>query len=137
MLQEPVQPYRGLVYGMTARVYGTTDPRPVWKMMKDFGIATSRMKGYWLKDTPVATGRDDILATTYVKPGSALIVIGSWSAAEATIKLSMDLKAMGFTGPVRVHAPAVEGLQKAAEIDPAAVVIPAKQGLYLLVEPKK
>ena len=29
MLQDGGHPYRGLVYGMTARVYGTTDPRPV------------------------------------------------------------------------------------------------------------
>jgi hypothetical protein len=137
MLQDGGHPYRGLVYGMTSRVYGTTDPRPVWKMMNDFGIAASRMRGYWLKDAPVTTGRVDILATTYVRSGSALIAIGSWSATESTINLRMNLKAMGFTGAVRVRAPAVEGLQPAAEIDPSAVVIPAKQGLYLLVEARK
>jgi hypothetical protein len=136
MLQNGGHPYRGLVYGMTARVYGTTDPRPVWRMMNEFGIAASRMRGYWLTDTPVTTGRTDILATSYVKPGSTLIAIGSWSPKDETISLAMDLRALGFTGPVRVYAPAVEGLQAAAEIDPAAVVIPANQGLYLRVEPK-
>jgi hypothetical protein len=122
---------------MTARVYGTTDPRPVWAMMNDFGIAGSRMKGYWLANAPVTTGRDDILATTYVKPGAALIAIGSWSARDETIALAMNLPAMGFAGPVRVYAPAVPGLQPAAEVDPARVVIPAKQGLYLRVEGRK
>jgi hypothetical protein len=137
MLQDGGHPYRGLVYGMTARVYGTTDPRPVWAMMNDFGIAGSRMKGYWLRDAPVTTDREDVLATTYLKPGSALIAIGSWSARDETIALTMRLRDMGFTGPVRVYAPAVAGLQAAREIDPAAVVIPAKQGLYLRVEPRK
>ncbi len=137
MLQEPVQPYRGLVYGMTARVYGTTDPRPVWRMMNDFGIAGSRMRGYWLADAPITTGRDDIRATTYTKSGSALIAIGSWSDKDETIALTMNLAAMGFTGAVRVYAPAVEGLQQAHEVDPAAVVIPAKQGIFLRVEARR
>ncbi len=56
MLQDGGHPYRGLLYGMTSRFYGTTDPRPVWGMMNDFGIADSRMRGYWLADTPVRTG---------------------------------------------------------------------------------
>jgi len=137
MLQDDGHPYRGLVYGMTARVYGKTDPRPVWAMMNDFGIAGSRMNGYWLASTPVTTGREDILATTYIKPGSALVAIGSWSAKDETISLTMNLQAMGFTGPVRVWAPAVEGLQPAGEIDPRAVVIPAKRGLYLRVDARR
>lgn len=131
MLQDGGHPYRGLVYGMTSRVYGKTDPRPVWAMMNDFGISQSRMKGYWLKDTQVTTGRDDIRATTYVRPNSALIAIGSWSDKDETVSLTMNLKAMGFTGPVRVYAPAVEGLQAAHEVDPTRVVVPAKQGVYL------
>jgi hypothetical protein len=134
MLQDGGHPYRGLLYGMTTRVYGKTDPRPVWTMMNDFGIAGSRMRGYWLKDTPVRTGRSDLLATTYVKPGGALIVVASWSDRDERVSLSMDLAAMGFSGPVRVYAPAVEGLQAFAEVDPSAVTVPAKQGLFLRVE---
>ena len=38
MLQDGGHPYRGLLYGMTARMYGDVDPRPVWRMMGDFGI---------------------------------------------------------------------------------------------------
>ncbi len=45
----------------------------------------------------------------------------------------MNLAAMGIAGPVRVFAPAVAGLQPAAGIDPRAVVVPAKQGLFLRV----
>ncbi|MBP6715674.1 MAG: hypothetical protein KA205_02355 [Acidobacteria bacterium] len=134
MLQDGGHPYRGLVYGMTARVYGKTDPRPVWKMMNDFGIATSRMRGYWLQDAPVTTGRDDMRATTYLRPGKALVAIGSWSDTDQTISLTMNLKAMGFTGKVRVYAPAVEGLQTAHEVNPAAVVVPAKQGIFLRIQ---
>ena len=134
MLQDGGHPYRGLLYGMTARLYGKTDPRPVWAMMNDFGIAGSRMLGYWLEDTPVKSGRADMLATTYLKPDGALVVIGSWSDRDARVSLSMNLAAMGLSGPVRVYAPAVAGLQAFAEIDPTAVPVPAKQGIFLRVE---
>ena len=53
MLQDGGHPYRGLLYGMTASKYGDVDPRPVWAMMNEFGIAESRMLGYWLEDAPV------------------------------------------------------------------------------------
>jgi hypothetical protein len=63
MLQDGGHPYRGLLYGMTARKYGDTDPRPVWAMMNEFGIADSRMIGYWLDDVPVHTDNPEVLAT--------------------------------------------------------------------------
>ncbi|MEZ5316825.1 MAG: DUF6067 family protein [Vicinamibacterales bacterium] len=133
MLQGGGHPYRGLVYGMTSRVYGDTDPRPVWKMMNDFGIADSRMLGYWLDAAPVRTGHARILATTYVRPDGVLVALGSWSDRDERVALDLDLAALGLSGPLRVWAPAVEGLQAAAEIDPSAVVVPANQGLFLRI----
>jgi hypothetical protein len=134
MLQDGGHPYRGLLFGMTSRLYGTTDPRPVWALMNDFGIAESRMRGYWLKDTPVRTGNPRVLATTYVRPNLALIALASWSDRDETVALDLNLPALGLSGPVRVYAPAVPGLQPAAEINPRAVVVPAAQGLFLRIE---
>jgi hypothetical protein len=84
----------------------------------------------------VRTGNPNLLATTYLKPGGALIAIGSWSTQDERVSLTMDLKQMGLTGELRVYAPAVTGLQGAKEVDPAAVVVPAGQGLFLRVERK-
>ena len=134
MLQDGGHPYRGMLFGMTARLYGKTDPRPVWAMMNDFGIADSRMRGYWLKDTPVRTGHPAVLATTYMKPGAALIAIGSWSERDERVSLRMNLEGLGLARPVRVYAPAVEGLQAFAEVDPASLTVPAGQGIFLRVE---
>jgi hypothetical protein len=74
------------------------------------------------------------MATTYLREGSALVAIGSWSERDEKVSLAMDLKAMGLVGPIRVYAPAVEGLQEFAEVDPASVIVPANQGLFLRVE---
>ncbi len=134
MLQDGGHPYRGLLYGMTARKYGDTDPRPVWRMMDAFGIDQSRMLGYWLPTPPVTTGRADILATAYVRENAILVVLGSWSKEDATVNLRIAPEYMAGWKGVRVTAPAVTGLQEAAMADLGQVTVPANQGRFLLLE---
>jgi hypothetical protein len=133
MLQDGGHPYRGLLYGMTARMYGDVDPRPVWRMMNEFGIAESRMLGYWLDDAPVTTNHPRILATTYVRPDGILIALASWSEQDETVSLTIDAEIMGESADKRAYAPAVDGLQAATEVDLSRVQVPAKQGLFVLV----
>ena len=118
MLQGGGNPWLGMVYGMTARLpwggaSGPKDPRPVWRVWDDFGIAGARMLGYWDPACPVRTGREDVLATAYVKPGKALIAIGSWAKQDAEIRLDIDWKALGID-PNRavLHAPPVPHFQE-------------------------
>jgi hypothetical protein len=141
MLQDGGHPYRGLLYGMTTRVYGEVDPRPVWRMMDDFGIAESRMLGYWLPDSPVRTDHPRVLATAYAREeGRVLIVLASWAAQDERVSVSVDWQALGLEDPVsaptrmRAYAPAVGGLQDAAEVDLSAVRVPAGMGLFVVVE---
>ncbi len=154
MLQGGGHPYRGMLYGMTARMYGDVDPRPVWGLMNDFGIADSEMRGYWLDDTPVRTGNPLVLATTYVRPDGVFIALGSWSDTDEVVDLTVDWNALGpawasgraggsggvaagVAGPpnVRAFAPAVDGLQPQAEVDLSAVRVPAGEGLFVLLVP--
>jgi hypothetical protein len=134
MLQDGGHPYRGMLYGMTTRFYGNVDPRPVWGLMDDFGIADSRMLGYWLQDPPARVSHPRIRATSFVRPNGALVALASWSDADETVALDLDLGSLNLSGDLRVWAPAVDGLQPFAEIDPSAVVVPANQGLFLRAE---
>jgi len=134
MLQDGGHPYRGMLYGMTARKYGNVDPRPVWAMMNDFGIAESRMLGYWLKDAPVRTDHPRVLATTYLGPNAALIALASWSEQDEIVNLSVDLEALGLGDEVRAYTPAVEGLQAGGEVELSAVRVPGGMGLWVVVE---
>ncbi len=133
MLQDGGHPYRGMLYGMTARKYGDVDPRPVWGMMNDFGIAESRMLGYWLEDAPVQTGNPQVLATTYARPDGVLIALASWSETDEVIDLKVDFEAIGLENEVRAYAPSVGGLQEATEVDLSAVEVPAEMGVFLLL----
>jgi hypothetical protein len=153
MLQGGGHPYRGMLYGMTARMYGDVDPRPVWGLMNDFGIADSEMRGYWLEDAPVRTGDPRILATTYLRPDGVFIALASWSETDEVLDLTLDWNALGLdsafgsvsgeagtgvgeTSPIRAYAPAVEGLQERADVDLSAVRVPAGEGLFILVVPR-
>ncbi|HSA94880.1 MAG TPA: glycoside hydrolase domain-containing protein, partial [Acidobacteriota bacterium] len=67
MLQDGGNPWRGMVFGMTARLPWAGDPRPLWKAWDEFGIAGSEMIGWWVDGNPVKTGTKDVVATCYLR----------------------------------------------------------------------
>ncbi len=133
MLQDGGQPWRGLVYGMTSRFWGDTDPRPVWKLMDDFGIADSRMLGYWLPTPPVTTDNPAMRVTAYVKDDAILLAIGSWSKQDETVAVRLDPALTRGWPAVRAELPEVAGLQAAGPADLARLVVPADKGAFVVL----
>jgi hypothetical protein len=135
MLQGGGNPWRGMVYGMTARLGHSGDPRPLWKLWDEFGIETSRMEGYWVPSNPIKTGKKDILATSYIKEGAALVAIASWAAVTENIRLSIDWSALRIDpANAVITVPAVENFQDAAtyKIDDEIPILPGR-GLLLML----
>lgn len=137
MLQHDGNPWRGMLFGITNRLGWSagSDPRPLWKLWDGFGIEQADMIGWWVHDTPVKTGRDDVLATSYVRDGKTLIALASWAPSKTTVKLQIDWKALGLKpGSVGLLAPAVAGFQPAAKFKPddAIPVEPGKGWLLIL-----
>jgi hypothetical protein len=120
MLQDGGNPWRGMVFGMTARLPWAGDPRPLWKVWDDFGISESEMIGWWVETNPVKTGSKDALATSYVKRGnSVLIALASWAKNPVDVRLTIDWKKLGLDPKNAVfRAPAIDGFQPAAEFKP-------------------
>jgi hypothetical protein len=75
MLEKGGNPWRGMVFGMTSRLPWAGDPRPLWKVWDEFGIAESEMIGWWAGSGPVRTGREDVLATSFVRRSGDAISI--------------------------------------------------------------
>jgi hypothetical protein len=117
MLQDGGNRWRGMLFGMTARLpWAVSGPRPVWKIWDEFGIGESRMLGWWEKECPVRTGREDVLATAYVKPGKTLIALASWAPEKADVRLQVDWKALGLDpSKARLVAPEIKDFQPAKE----------------------
>ncbi len=119
MLEKGGNPWRGMVYGMTARLPWAGDPSPIWKAWDDFEMQGSRMVGYWSPDLPVKTGHPDLLATAYIKPGKTLVALASWAPDSLRCDLSMDWRRLGIDPQgATLHAPAIAGFQEERRIRP-------------------
>ena len=127
-------PYRGMIYAGAGRQ--DESRYSLWPFWDDFGIQETEMIGYWEPDCPVRTGREDILATVYRKPGRALIALASWAPDDAEVTLEMDWKSLGLdAGSATLTAPAIEHFQKAATFAPTeAIPVAANKGWLLVVE---
>jgi len=134
MLEKGGHPFRGMLYGMTTRLYGKFDPRPIWKLFDEFGITNSRMIGYWVEPNPVRTNHERILATTYVKQQSALIALASWASEDLNINLNIDWNKLGILNSETaiIVVPEIRGLQEYKKLnvdDP--IHIAKEQGLFI------
>ena len=136
MLEKGGHPYRGMVYGMTTRVYGNYDPSPLWHLFDDFGIADSQMKGYWVDDSPIKTNHKGIRTTSYVKGDNVLIAIGSWSDKDEYVTLNIDWKALGLDKTkIKLTSPTIVGMQETNVYDVGKPVkVDKAQGLILILE---
>ncbi len=139
MLQDGGNPWRGMLYGMTSRLGWGGDPRPIWKVWDDFGIAEARMLGYWDAACPVRTDRADVLATAYVRRGPSpkvLIALASWAPAPVRCRLRIDFKALGLQ-PAKAHlyAPPIDNFQPAALFKPdEAIPVHPRRGRLLVLD---
>ncbi|MDH5714485.1 MAG: DUF6067 family protein [Candidatus Aminicenantes bacterium] len=139
MLQDGGNPWRGMLYGMTARLPWSGDPTHIWKVWDDFGIQNSEMVGYWVPSCPVKTNHKDILATAYVKKDEVLISIASWAEEQVNIRLDIDWDALGVDAEkAMLLAPRIEDFQDSAIFIPTdeIPVEPGKGWLLILSELK-
>ena len=137
MLQDGGNPWRGMVFGMTGRLPWSGDPRPLWKAWDAFGIIDSRMIGYWVPDSPVKTDNAEVLATTYARPGRAMVALASWAKERVSVHLRVDWKALGIDPQkARVTASAIDKFQETASfaVTDAIPVEPAKGWLLVIDE---
>ena len=117
MLHGGGNPWRGMVYGMTVRhpwlTEGVTcDPRSIWKIWDEFGIAESKMIGYWSDQPVVQCDNENVKATAYVKERKILVSIASWAKDHVEVSLQVDWTAVGLDGTaVRLYAPEIENFQ--------------------------
>lgn len=139
MLQDGGNRWRGMLYGMTARMPWSKelDNRSMWQLWDSFGIQRSEMIGYWVSNNPVKTGKEKTLATTYrIKGEKTLVSVATWEAEDARIHLNIDWEALGLDPKkAKLHAPVVENFQEEAtwKIDDE-IVVPKGKGLLIIIE---
>lgn len=109
----------GMQYGMTVRHPWLTegvicDPRIIWKIWDDFGIANATMLGFWEQNPAVTASDKDIKVTAYRKPGQVLLSIGNYSDYPKTVRLNIDWEQLGLDPQkVKLTAPGINDFQEA------------------------
>ncbi|SDS92435.1 hypothetical protein SAMN05216490_2103 [Mucilaginibacter mallensis] len=144
MLQGGGNPWRGMVYGMTARLPWSTegvtcDPRDVWKIWDEFGISSAKMIGYWEKDCPVKTSNPKVLVTIYKKEGRSLISVASWADGPTNFLFQFDWKSLGVDPEKAILvAPEIKNFQHYATFNPGdPIPIEPKKGWLFYIQEKK
>jgi hypothetical protein len=140
MLQDGGNRWRGMVYGMTARVpWGNCkDPLHIWPLWDSFGIAEAKMIGYWDPDCPVRTDNGEVLATAYVRPGKTLVAVASWAKQPVECRLKINWQTLGLDpAKVVLTAPEIKDYQPARSFAPdEPIPIEPGRGWLLLLEEK-
>ena len=136
MLQGGGNPWRGMVYGMTARMPWAGNPERIWKVCDEFGIEEADMLGYWLPTCPVKTDRQDVLATAYRQPERTLVALASWADAPVECQLQIDWQSLGLReNKAKISAPAIKDFQEAASFKPGdKIPIETGRGWLLFIE---
>lgn len=134
MLQDGGNAWRGMIYGMTARM-PRVDMRPMWKAWDDFGIADSRMIGYWVPSSPVKTNNPNVLATVYQREGKTMVALASWAKEPVSVKLTIDWRALGLdAATAKIGAPAIQDVQPvmSMKVGDDITIAPGKGWLIVL-----
>lgn len=136
MLEKGGHPYRGLVYGMTTRVYGNYNPGVLWELFDIFDIANAEMFGYWVDRSPVKTNHPNIKSTVYVHDNKIMIAIGSWSDRNEQVILNIDWEVLGFDkNSAQLSSPEIKDLQSKKNYDLSKpITVDKNQGLILVLE---
>jgi len=137
MLQDGGNAWRGMLYGMTARLPWSGNPAPMWEFWDNFGMEDTEMTGYWSPSCSVKTDHEDILVTTYTKKDEVLISLASWAKEHTNCRLLIDWKALGLVpSKTQLVAPSIEGFQESAlfGLDDSIPVEPGKGWLLILRE---
>lgn len=130
-------PWKGMVFGMTGlHKDAALAAKGLWVEWDRFGIQDAQWLGWWNATCPVRTGREDVLATVYRKPGESLLAIGSWAETDTAVRLKIDWAALGLDPQhVRIVAPAIEHFQAAAEFKVGAPIpVKAQRGWLLRLQ---
>jgi hypothetical protein len=129
-------PWRGMVFGETARLPWSGDPRGLWKAWDEFGIQGTEFLPFFLKDCPFKTDNTNVLATVYRKKGRTFIALGSWAKEDTQVKLNIDWKALGLD-PARatLYAPPIAGMQTENVWKPGEPIpVAPKRGWFLVLD---
>lgn len=97
MLQDGGDLYEGMLYAMNNRYgWGYKNAMDLYQIWDEFGIADSRMLGYWHSENPIKTDNQNVLTTVYKKDGKALLCVYNFSNRSEKFNFIVNNELLGF-----------------------------------------
>ena len=141
MLQDGGNPWRGMVYGITARAgwKGSIPPTDIWKFWDNYRIESKEMIGYWDKNNPVICNNPMVKASVYKGNDESIISVANWSNTDEEATLTVDWAKIGLnSGKSDVFIPEIKDFQaKQTSISLNKITIPGKKGYLIVIKTKK
>ena len=135
MLQGGGNVWRGMLFGETCRLGWSGDPTSMWRFWDQFGMAGSKMIGWWDANCPVKTGSKQVLATVYRSKHKVLIAVANWTKNELSANLKINWKELGIdSSRASAISPAIEGFQPNHTWDlDKPIPVPGGQGWLIVL----
>ena len=136
MLQNGGNQWRGMIYGMTNRIYGSSNPRHIWEFWDEYDIASKELLGYWDERCPASVNSEMARASVYKGDGSAILAVACWGDSDVVCDVDIDWNALGMDpAKARIIQPAVEGFQE-AKANPSlkGLRLPKGQGYMFVIQ---
>jgi len=138
MLQDGGNPWRGMIFGMTARLPWAGDPRPIWQFWDKTHIEDTRMIGYWDRECPIKSGNDSIKVTVYLRDSMAIVALASWASLDTTVSLEIDWETLGMNKENAViEAPEINNFQNKMTFDHPEIPVEKGKGWLLMIYEKR
>jgi len=136
MLQGGGNQWRGMVYGMTNRIYQGISPVHVWDFMDRYDLGNAQLMGYWDMDNPVRTDNENILATTYLSPEFAVVSLGNFSGEDQNCTLEINWEALQMDKDnVSIYSPYIEQFQEEKEFGPGTrITVKGGEGWLIVIQ---
>lgn len=132
MLQHGGNRWRGMVYGMTARLPWSGDPRPLWAFFDTTRLGDAEMIGYWDPETPIRSNQPLCPVTVYAGKNNHLVLaIANFTQQDQQCQLHSKI-------PLdTLKIPAIADFQTAQELMPdQPFTVPAGKGFLMCTQPR-
>lgn len=134
--------WRGLIFGMTSRYPWFTenkisDPRPAWKLLDFIGIKDFTFVPYWDEKSPVMTGDNDILASTYISGDKQRIMIcfANWGNSTKKVSPEFNFSKLGLNvADYEISFAEVDGFQQSGEFSGSFTIRPVEGSILFAVK---
>ncbi|HBL84532.1 MAG: hypothetical protein A2Y17_01010 [Clostridiales bacterium GWF2_38_85] len=132
MLENNGNPYRGMLFGITARYpRGGEALVELWKFIREQKLQDSEFTGFWNDKIPVKCDKKDVYCSLYKFESRLVVAVAGWNQEICDVNLKIE----GInTDKYNTFIPEIKHFQEYERLDTLKLTIEPGKGKILIVE---